>query len=297
MIRNRRQLAKPKLTVDVYGLGKKRRRQREQKLKSTAADNSCLIRVNSTTHLRKELNSKVEVGEGSEDEDLIQGLNQCLETPLNDTYVAFIHLSNGFPKLMFHNRLPPVVLKHHLYSVLDDASFVQQQLNDLCKDGILVCFKLNTGPEDWIIAKTTDYISLIRDIGSSVLETINKFVHKILPLCESYISVDELTRLGITDPDTTTLVRCGVLLLQEARVYRVGVPGIGPYIREIIMGRDEVKNILKKAKHREMLRVTLLKKKFKKCRMSMEFILMDMVEAELVDAVDIAMGPLIRFNE
>ena len=85
----------------------------------------------------------------------------------------------------------------------------------------------------------------------------------------------------------STLVNRGVLLLRDVMKnscsWWFAIPGVSPFIKSLMKGRDMVLQILKKSKYKELLRSELLGRKLTVSKLPMEFHVHDIIGADLVE--------------
>ncbi|KAL6062674.1 hypothetical protein QOT17_012103 [Balamuthia mandrillaris] len=106
----------------------------------------------------REGEEKEEVGEEEEEEERVE-----LGELASDTWVGLQILRSQFPLLSGDARTPPVpvLLKTQLYAIVTNHTDVDQQLDQLKKDGKLRLFKLLSLKDEYAIMLQEDYLSLI----------------------------------------------------------------------------------------------------------------------------------------
>jgi len=57
----------------------------------------------------------------------------------SDTLAAIYSIANQFPSIFYHNRIPPITLRHHIYAIVKDTTTVDRELIDLLLEGMYVC--------------------------------------------------------------------------------------------------------------------------------------------------------------
>lgn len=84
-----------------------------------------------------------------------------------------------------------------------------------------------------------------------------------------------------------TLVNKGILLVRDVgknnASWWFAIPGVSPFIKSLTKGRDMVRQILKKAKYKELLRKELLGRKLTISKLPMEFHVHDIIGADIVE--------------
>jgi len=56
-----------------------------------------------------------------------------IEQVINKTQVALLYLRDLFPLKKFDNQLPPIILRHQLYSIVTNRDLVNMQLVSICR--------------------------------------------------------------------------------------------------------------------------------------------------------------------
>ncbi|KAJ8318464.1 hypothetical protein KUTeg_003555 [Tegillarca granosa] len=177
----------------------------------------------------------------------------------SDTKAFLLYLRNLFPLEKFEHRLPPIMLKHQLYSLINNRTMVDKQLNDLKVSGEVKLFKLGNETDLYGVVFTDDYRShVIRvmaevSIGRNVTE---RFVNTIIKHCHD-MSINKDTLMVeylFTDEEITQLVKASVLTVRDIGSWWIAVPNAGMYVKSFQRGRKAVLTMIRKCKYKEILR-------------------------------------------
>ena len=88
-------------------------------------------------------------------------------------------------------------------------------------------------------------------------------------------------------PTHRNLVNKGILLVRDVgknnASWWFAIPGVSPFIKSLTKGRDMVRQILKKAKYKELLRKELLGRKLTVSKLPIEFHVHDIIGADIVE--------------
>ncbi|XP_063933386.1 inactive serine/threonine-protein kinase 19-like isoform X2 [Zophobas morio] len=194
------------------------------------------------------------------------------------TLSTLLFLSKKIPMSLFDSTFPRFVLRHHLYFWHNNRTFVDQELNKLLHKGSIIIFNLTTGVEDYAVSIKTEFIKYIKKeimprAHSSNIALIQKYIESILSLNSPNISSEFLCSSGFTESDITELVHLGLLVFHNINTYWLGIPGVGPFIKDLQEGRRQILNFLKRSAGKELLANDILKKKLRKTRLPLSFLL------------------------
>jgi len=81
------------------------------------------------------------------------------------------------------------------------------------------------------------------------------------------------------------LVNCGLLVVRDvgkAASWWFAIPGVGLFVRHLTKGRSAVLQMIKRAKHQELLQSELEARKLSVSKLGMDYHLRDILGAELV---------------
>ncbi|XP_067285362.1 serine/threonine-protein kinase 19 isoform X2 [Pseudorasbora parva] len=205
-----------------------------------------------------------------------------------------------FSRKLFNDSLPPVVLKHQLYSLHRDKTSVDKQLNELRASGELLMFQLGFDSEAFALVFAEDYRAKVRqgEAGRETLETVEKFLSKLTPGCSdlSFNKEKMLKEFLFTDSEITQLVKSGVLTVRDAGSWWLSIPNSGKFIKYFIKGRKAVLGMVKKSKYGEILKTELEgRRTTSQVKFQMKYHIHDIVGAELVECIQTTSGTLLRY--
>ncbi|XDV14174.1 hypothetical protein PO909_002360 [Leuciscus waleckii] len=210
------------------------------------------------------------------------------------------NLMTLFPRKLFNDSLPPVVLKHQLYSLHSDRTSVDKQLNELRASGELLMFQLGFDSEAFALVFAEDYRAKVQqgEAGRETLETVEKFLAKLIPGCSdlSFNKEKMLKEFHFTDSEITQLVKSGVLTVRDAGSWWLSIPNSGKFIKYFIKGRKTVLGMVKKSRYGEILKTELEgRRTTSQVKFQMKYHIHDIVGAELVECVQTTSGTLLRY--
>ncbi|TRY88031.1 hypothetical protein DNTS_026622 [Danionella cerebrum] len=108
---------------------------------------------------------------------------------------------------LFSDILPPVALKHQLYSLHSDRTCVDKQLNALCESGELLMFQLGFSTEAFALVFADQYKAKVLqgEAGRETESSVQKFLRALSTSCTS-LSFDKhqlITDLLFSDAEIT----------------------------------------------------------------------------------------------
>ncbi|XP_054891311.1 serine/threonine-protein kinase 19-like isoform X2 [Poeciliopsis prolifica] len=215
-----------------------------------------------------------------------------------------------FPRKLFNDTLPPIVLKHQLYSVHNDKTLVDKEVNKLQESGELLMFQLGFDSEAFGLVFASDYKTkvLAGEEGKATRATVERFLEKVVSSCTDLsFSKDKMLREFLfTDSEITLfifspprqLVKSGVLTVRDAGSWWLSIPNSGKFTKYFIQGRKAVLGMVKKSKYNEVLRVDLEERRTTShVKFPMKYHVHDIVGAELVESIPTTSGTLLRFAD
>ncbi|XP_039538448.1 serine/threonine-protein kinase 19-like isoform X1 [Pimephales promelas] len=210
------------------------------------------------------------------------------------------NLMTLFSRKLFNDSLPPVVLKHQLYSLHSDKTSVDKQLNELRASGELLMFQLGFDSEAFALVFAKDYRAKVLqgEAGRETLETVEKFLDKLIPGCSdlSFNKEKMLKEFLFTDSEITQLVKSGVLTVRDAGSWWLSIPNSGKFIKYFIKGRKAVLAMVKKSKYGEILKTELEgRRTTSHVKFQMKYHIHDIVGAELVECIQTTSGTVLRY--
>ncbi|PVD39342.1 hypothetical protein C0Q70_01972 [Pomacea canaliculata] len=228
--------------------------------------------------------------------------NGLSEVP-SDTKAALLLLRGLFPLEKFEERLPPIILKHQLYSLVKNRTLVDKQLNDLVTAGEVKVFKLGVDSNSQCLVFSADYTHHVLRVMSEtkVDQTLIEKVRVNILDAHTDISLekDSLTReYGFTDAEITQLVQVSLLTVRDVGSWWLSIPNTGIFMKSYIRGRKSLLTMIKKCKYREILKTELEQRRWPKlARLGISYHIHDIIGADLVDCIMTTSGELLRLRE
>ncbi|XP_025048663.1 serine/threonine-protein kinase 19 isoform X4 [Alligator sinensis] len=175
-----------------------------------------------------------------------------------------------FPRGLFDDALPPLVLRHQLYSLVPARTAVDQHL----------------------------VVEAVAGKESEAL--VRRFLDSVLTPCAdiSYDTVRMMQDFGFRDADITQLVGAGVLTVRDAGSWWLAVPGAGRFMKAFLRGRKAVLALIQKARYREVLLAELQSRRPPRAvRLGLPYHIHDLIGAQLVRCIPSTSGTLLRLAD
>lgn len=202
------------------------------------------------------------------------------EEKITDTLSAIHHVRNIFPSKELGDRFPPIVFKHQLYSLLENRTDVDREVNSLAEKGQIKIFQLGHRDEEFMILLTTDFTAFVKRYhgltehakGENVSQiniptkgkgTVTRFLNEVVG-CVSDISISEeilLNKYGFKDKHLTELVNAGLLTLRNAGCWWFSIPGAGQFVKVFHKGRQAALRMIRMMQFKEILLEEFKKRK------------------------------------
>lgn len=219
-----------------------------------------------------------------------------------DVKSSLEYLMTLFPRKVFNDALPRIVLKHQLYSLHSAKTQVDRQVNVLREQGEIVMIQFGFDADAFGLVFTDDYKekTLAGIAGSENQETVEKFLNKVLSGCTdlSFNKDKMLKEFLFTDPEITQLVKCGLLTVKDAGTWWLSIPNSGKFTKFLIQGRKAVLNMVKKAKYGEVLKNELeTRRTTSQVKFPIKYHIYDLMGAELVESIPTTSGMLLRYAD
>ena len=222
-----------------------------------------------------------------------------------DTVSALAYLCDEFPSDRFPD-LPKQIYKHQLYSLVQNKTSVDREIDSLRKDHKIVLFKCDSktySENDVVICFYADfklYVDKLLSTSSTISapapvirkSLISLFIDKILIEESSPLSMSKLvlvSKYGLSDKDITCLIQFGVLSIKDAAHFWLAMPNVGPFRRGVLEARKLVVDTLKKKKYKEIEFDELDKRnaKNKLHQVGIVYVLHDLLGSETIRRVEV----------
>ncbi|KAM8724720.1 serine/threonine-protein kinase 19 [Acanthopagrus latus] len=210
------------------------------------------------------------------------------------------YLMTLFPRKLFNDALPQIVLKHQLYSIHHDKTLVDKELNKLRERGEVLMFQLGFDAEAFGLIFASDYKAkvLAAEEGRATRAAVERFLEKVLSSSTDLsFSKDQMLREFLfTDSEITQLVKAGVLTVRDAGSWWLSIPNSGKFTKYFLRGRKAVLGMVKKSKYSEVLQAELEERRTTvHVKFHMKYHVHDIVGAELVESIPTTSGTMLRF--
>ncbi|KAH0630500.1 hypothetical protein JD844_013566 [Phrynosoma platyrhinos] len=201
---------------------------------------------------------------------------------------ALEYLASLFPRKLFEDSLPPLILRHQIYSLVKDRTTVDRHLSQLKDEGRIRMFQHGFDADTFVVTFTDIYKSKVLEFasGKEFARTVKKFLDSVLTSCPdiSYDKKRMLNEFGFRDTEITQLVNAGVLTVRDAGSWWLAVPGAGRFIKYFIKGRKAVLGMIQKAKYKEVLLSDLQNRRAPSAvKLGIPYHIHDIIGAQLVD--------------
>ncbi|EHH18191.1 hypothetical protein EGK_14742 [Macaca mulatta] len=215
---------------------------------------------------------------------------------------AVSELMQLFPRGLFEDALPPIVLRSQVYSLVPDRTVADRQLKELQEQGEIRIVQLGFDLDAHGIIFTEDYRTRVLKAcdGRPYAGAVQKFLASVLPACgDLSFQQEQMTQtFGFRDSEITHLVNAGVLTVRDAGSWWLAVPGAGRFIKYFVKGRQAVLGMVRKSKYRELLLSELLGRRAPAVvRLGLTYHVHDLIGAQLVDCISTTSGTLLRLPE
>nr|DBA20521.1 TPA: hypothetical protein GDO54_017293 [Pyxicephalus adspersus] len=201
---------------------------------------------------------------------------------------AVPYLCAIFPRKLFNDTLPPMFLRHQMYSMIRDRTTVDRLLNSLQQKGEACLVQPGFDPDTFLVVMSEDLRSaVVRSVdGSSRAAIVQKFLDSSLFSSPkiSYNREEMMHKHRFSDREITQLVNAGLLTVRDAGSWWLAVPGAGKFISHFIKGRKALVSQISKSRYKEVLLTDLSTRKPPPAlRLGMEYHIHDIIGAGLVD--------------
>ncbi|XP_058678558.1 serine/threonine-protein kinase 19 [Ammospiza caudacuta] len=206
-----------------------------------------------------------------------------------------------FPRRLFGDALPPLVLRHQLYSLVPDRTAVDRHLNRLRDEGRVRLLHLGLGPDTLGVVSLELYREkvLAAVSGSPREPLVRRFLEAAVAASpELGYERRGMGERGFGDKDITQLVAAGLLTVRDAGSWWLAVPGAGRFVRALIRGRRAVLSLLRRSRHRPVpLRELEGLRAPPGAALGVPFLLHDLLGEGRLHSVPSAAGPLLRLAD
>lgn len=221
------------------------------------------------------------------------GSAEDLDDIPSDTHAAILSILHELKDAI---EFPRAVFKHQLYTVLDDRTLLDQQLEELRKNQRIILFRLgNVGDEDTAIMLQSDFSKLVSAtvpcaaLAARYISAASDPKHSLSITKQELLAMD-----GMMERHLITLVRVGCLAIRDATSYWLSFPRTGLLLQHIREGRSRLVRMIRNSKYKQILQKDLLKRKMKQSRLSMQYHISDAIGRGTLVAIATTSGFLLR---
>ncbi|UYV78893.1 STK19 [Cordylochernes scorpioides] len=177
--------------------------------------------------------------------------NQGLEKEIDS---ALEQLKLMFPMEAFQYNMPPVVMRHQIYSFVPNRTLVDKHLNELREANTLRLFRMGEGEEEFAVISLPDLCDHIRRSASDT------------PTLRS-----ELMQNGVLTRRT------------EPGSWWLSLPGAGKFVKALEAGRRASLSMIRRTQYKEMLESEFLARRLpRSALLGIKYHLHDLIGADLV---------------
>lgn len=238
-----------------------------------------------------------------EDEIDKESSNLVAGSAASNISVAVEYLHGLFPVEKFDNRLPPIILKHQLYSLSSNRTKVDQYLNVILKKNEVRLFKLGSIPDEFCLVYSKEYKDHVEKFASNLCDipkgTIDKFLENVIAVYDdiSLTKHEMTTDFKFTENEIKDLVKSGVLSVRDVGSWWISIPDAGLFMKSFITGRKAMLLMIRKCKYKEILQKELEDRKLPKAaKLGITYHIHDIIGADLVSCIETTSGRLLRLN-
>eukprot|EP00053_Salpingoeca_punica_P006068 m.58293 g.58293 ORF g.58293 m.58293 type:complete len:268 (-) comp13517_c0_seq1:330-1133(-) len=241
--------------------------------------------------------ARIEIAAAAQDED------DWGDEPLpavSDTQAAFLLLRAEFPQAMRDLRLPPIVLKHQLNTIVHSASAVDQTVESLRRSKTIISFSTGGSRNEQALVLVEDYRLHVQQWAAASKESqlAERFLTAILSGSPA-ISLEKTAlkkAMKCHDEEVSRLVRLGVLTRRDEGSLWLAIPNMGIFVSNLLSGRTEVVKMLQRSKFKELLRTALMAREVKRTKLGMKYLLDDLLGSETLTCSTSASGDILRLK-
>lgn len=216
-----------------------------------------------------------------------------------DVSSALEYLKNLFNCEKFDGCLPPIVLKHQLYSILPSRTAVDKKLGEMRENCQIRLFKFGSEANVFMIVATSDYKSHVLKHCKELSPVLIERTLSLISTCpDIYVSKQRFSDLQFDAKEIPELVKAGVLTIRDVGSWWVAVPGAGLFVKSFLAGRKYLLNAIKKSKMQQVLQQDLLQRPLPKAvKLGSVYHLHDLIGADLVEGTETTSGLLLRIRK
>ncbi|XP_063794186.1 inactive serine/threonine-protein kinase 19 isoform X2 [Pseudophryne corroboree] len=215
---------------------------------------------------------------------------------------AVLYLCTLFPRKLYNDSLPPIFLRHQMYSLIQDRTTADRLLSTLQQKGEVCLVQPGFDADTFLVVMSEDLRrTVIKSVdGSSGAPVVHKFLDSSLIASSkiSYNREEMMEKHRFSDGEITQLVHAGLLTVRDAGSWWLSIPGAGRFISHFIKGRKAILAQISRSRYKEVLLTDLsTRKPPHSVRLGMEYHIHDIIGAGLVDCIPTPSGSLLRLSD
>ncbi|XP_013785197.1 serine/threonine-protein kinase 19-like isoform X2 [Limulus polyphemus] len=217
----------------------------------------------------------------------------------NDTEASLFFLKSVFPVESFEGRLPPIILKHQIYTIVKNKTLVDKQVNELRAKNKIRLFKLGADETETAIVFFDDFKKHVLS-HSDGSELIENFLSQIVASCPdiSYNKNWLQEEMKFQEEDISKLMHLGLLNARDIGSWWLAIPRAGEFMKAFLRGRKAVLQALRRSKYKELFQAELESRNLpKEAKLGMKYHIFDIIGAEFVTCISTSSGKLLRLRD
>lgn len=220
----------------------------------------------------------------------------------SDTKAALAYLRTLFNVHHFEGRVPPIILKHQLYSVIQNKTQADREVDQLRDKKEIKLFRFGRDVDEFCIVFSDDYLLHVRKQADQ--QGISALINRFLPEIVEKFNDITFTRQtlcgahGFSDRDITQLVHAGLLTVRDVGSWWLSIPGAGIFMKSFTKGRQSLLRMIRKSRYREILQKELEARKLQSVKkLGMMYHIHDVIGAQLVTKIKTTSGIILRLDK
>ncbi|XP_071814553.1 inactive serine/threonine-protein kinase 19-like isoform X1 [Apostichopus japonicus] len=214
-----------------------------------------------------------------------------------DTDTALAFFRSMFNSAKFNDRVPPIIFKHQLYSVVNNRTQVDRDINRLQEKKEIKLFHFDDESENCLVF-TEDYKKCLRSSEHCPHDITEKFISVLVDgSTDLTFNKTTMSSWGFQEKDITKLLHSGLLTVRDIGSWWLAIPGAGIFMKCYRKGRDAMLRTIRTSRRKEILMQELEGRKLQAVEpLGMKYHLYDILGAEHVIKIQTTSGVLLRYD-
>lgn len=224
--------------------------------------------------------------------------NKRTEDDPISTEAALTFFHAMFNPEKFDGRVPPIIFTHQLYSVVNNKTQVDREVNELKEKKEVKVFCLGSETETCIVF-TKDYKDSLRKNDRCPSAITEKFISKVVDGSKDLtFNKSTMTQFGFPEQEITQLVNGGLLTVRALGNWWLAIPGAGVFMKCYRKGREAILRTIRTSRFKEILLQDLEGRKLQAVQpLGMKYHIYDILGAESVTKIQTTSGVLLKYDE